>query len=480
MFGNVFKFFQVHFVKRMFYFLVVSFLVVFAALLLCSVFFLDYYFVIVDIDSLLFYLRTMSLTDNTQATQFSILFIFLISLFVVLLYYFVTIVLLKCRLWVFIFLYLSILYYFNSKHHLWEYLQTFWNHDRDYYAQYYMSPENVSIIFPEKKKNLIVLYLESMENIYSDRSVFGVNLIPSLSVVAEQNLSFSNYHQTIGTYWSMASIVAGSCGVALNLFGHNNNLVSQKYFLKHITCLYDIMHKNGYKMFFMKGGDADFAGLNLFLRNHAQENVQLYDIDYFKAYFDGWKGDDWGAQDSLLYDEAKKKITDLAGQNVPFFATIFTLDTHLWGYLDKQCVRRYGDYRDIIVCADKMASDFIRWFEQQDFSKDTVLIVMGDHLSMVNDIYNQYLLPNEEKRTIYISFIHSQASSQNTTRNFTALDLFPSILESIGVQITQRCLGMGCSIFADKPNLYEQEKAEGLRKKLMQPSSLYRSFIYGK
>lgn len=461
------------------YVLWVIFLILFAAILLCSLVFLDYYYTIADLDSLLFYLRTMSLSDNTMATQSGIFFIFSICMIFIIVFYLLTIVWLKCRLWVFVFLYAPILYYLNVRYMLYDYIKTFWNDDKDYYAEHYVAPEKVSIKFPENKKNLIILYLESMENIYIQKDKMGANLIPSLQNIAQRHLSFSNYHQTTGTYWSMASVVAGSCGVALNLFGRNNSVVSQEYFLPYITCLQDIMADNGYEMMFIKGGDAKFAGLNLFLKNRAHGHIHLYDAGYFEKHFENWKGDDWGAKDRLMYENAKQKIISLAEQKKPFFATVFTLDLHLMGYLDKQCSSQFWDYRDIVMCADQMAADFVDWFEKQDFAKNTVLIVMGDHLAMGNDIYTQYLAPYDDERTIYMTILNSQIQPESTSQSFTALDLFPSILESIGVQIDGHCLGMGCSIFSNKSNLYQTETPEGLKKKLSQPSSLYRHFIFG-
>ena len=48
----------------------------------------------------------------------------------------------------------------------------------------YVDPDRVNITFPEQKRNLIYLYLESMESTYADKSsggAFDKNYIPELT-----------------------------------------------------------------------------------------------------------------------------------------------------------------------------------------------------------------------------------------------------------------------------------------------------------
>ena len=59
----------------------------------------------------------------------------------------------------------------------------------------YVDPARVNITFPEQKRNLIYLYLESMESTYADKAsggAFDKNYIPELTQLATDNISFSN------------------------------------------------------------------------------------------------------------------------------------------------------------------------------------------------------------------------------------------------------------------------------------------------
>ena len=66
--------------------------------------------------------------------------------------------------------------------------------ESDFISENYVDPNEVKLEFPEKKRNLIYIYLESMEVTYADKSIggaFDVNVIPELAQIALNNESFS-------------------------------------------------------------------------------------------------------------------------------------------------------------------------------------------------------------------------------------------------------------------------------------------------
>ncbi|MCM1234689.1 MAG: hypothetical protein NC489_31690 [Ruminococcus flavefaciens] len=88
------------------------------------------------------------------------------------------------------------------------------------YETEYVKPDKVSIEFPENKRNLILIYMESMETTYASKEAGGgkpINYIPELTKLAEENLYFSNDEDLGGamTYscaWTMAGLLATSGG----------------------------------------------------------------------------------------------------------------------------------------------------------------------------------------------------------------------------------------------------------------------------
>ena len=81
----------------------------------------------------------------------------------------------------------------------------------------YVSPDDVEIIFPEKKRNLILLTLESMEMTYTDKDkggFFDDDYLEGLSELALENECFSDGTVLNGataleyTDWTMAALFA--------------------------------------------------------------------------------------------------------------------------------------------------------------------------------------------------------------------------------------------------------------------------------
>ena len=60
----------------------------------------------------------------------------------------------------------------------------------DIYAKEYHNPTDDTFIFPEHKRNLIVLHMESLESEYENPVLVGKNLLPNLSRLADENIFF--------------------------------------------------------------------------------------------------------------------------------------------------------------------------------------------------------------------------------------------------------------------------------------------------
>ena len=46
----------------------------------------------------------------------------------------------------------------------------------------------------KRKKNIVVIFLELIENAFKDESIWGENLIPNVSKVEEDSISVKGYH----------------------------------------------------------------------------------------------------------------------------------------------------------------------------------------------------------------------------------------------------------------------------------------------
>ncbi len=358
------------------------------------------------------------------------------------------------------------------------------------YEDYYVDPDTVKIYDTDgEKKNLIYIYLESMETTYASKEVGGeqeeINYIPNLTELAmrEENVSFSDgeglggFHNIAGTAWTMGSLLSTTSGVPFSLavLGEDSYNSQGKFgdFLDRMTALGDILEKEGYRQEFLCGSDAAFAGRNTYFKNHG--NYEIFDL-----YSARWEGyiplnyyEWWGYEDYILYDIAKDELTELASGDQPFNFTMLTVDTHhVGGYRCEKCPDTYDtDLENVIACADNLVSDFLSWIEQQPFYEDTVIIISGDHTRMDKQLVSE---SDFMDRTIYNCFIHSEVDTENVkNRNFTPMDMFPTILAAMGYTIEGDRLGLGTNLFSDQPTLTERFGYEWVDAEISKYSSYY-------
>lgn len=335
------------------------------------------------------------------------------------------------------------------------------------FEEKYVDPTQVSINFSDKKHNLILIYLESMESTYTSRDNGGGkehDYIKELCDLASNNVSFSNTDKLggpwncFGTGWTMAALLASTSGVPFKLPIEGNSAGKYEQFLPGIATLGDVLERYGYHNYFMCGSDVDFAGRKQFYEQHGNHKI----FDYFTAVDEGFAADyenAWGICDNHLYEYAKKKITEIAENSVePFDFTMLTVDTHHEdGFICELCDNTYPEkYANVIACASKQAADFVAWCQNQSWYENTTIVMVGDHLSMAANFWDDI---DEYDRRGYNCFINAveNCSVENMhNRDFTTLDYFPTIVASIGGKIEGDCLGLGTNLFSNRKTLSEE------------------------
>lgn len=334
------------------------------------------------------------------------------------------------------------------------------------FENYYVDPKNVTLTFPEQKRNLIFIYLESMETTYASAEAGGgkaVNYIPELTALAEEYISISNTDKMGGvrqctlTGWTMAALLGTTSGVPYKIPGDGNSSERYAEFLPGIMTLGDILQKEGYENYFLCGSDAEFAGRDVYFRKHGDYQIQ----DYFWAQENGYVSEEhaapWGFEDAWLFEIAKQELTKIAASGKNFNYTMLTVDTHTpAGYICSLCDEKYEHpYANAIACSSRQTYQFVRWIQQQDWYENTTVVLQGDHNSMVADFWDDI---GDFKRRTFNCFINlpEDANTQNVkNRDATSVDLFPTTLASLGVTIEGERLGLGTNVFSDSRTLAE-------------------------
>jgi phosphoglycerol transferase len=363
------------------------------------------------------------------------------------------------------------------------------------YDNYYVDPETAEITFPENKRNLIYIFMESMENTYMSTEEGGVeyaNFIPEMTELELANTNFTasgNINGAIATSkttWTFAAMMAETCGIPCILPVDANTVGNYDDVFTGVYSLGQILEEQGYQQELLIGSDGNFAGRDSFFQNHGNYEVK----DYYYAVDNEWIPDDyyvwWGYEDEKLYTFAKEELLELASCDEPFNLTMLTVDTHFFsGYVCDICEETFGEdqYANVISCASRQVTDFISWIQEQDFYENTTIVICGDHPTMDDGYISKSTdgLSNNYLRTVYTTVINPAVSYDlDYDRTFTTMDMYPTTLASLGATIEGDRLGLGTNLYSDTPTLVEMMGIDALNQEIQKKSWYYETkILYG-
>lgn len=355
----------------------------------------------------------------------------------------------------------------------------------------YVDPKNVSLVFPENKRNVIYIYLESMEStFYSSENggAYETSIIQDLEDLALENVAFSNsdtlkgLYSLPGTTWTTGAMVAQSLGLPLNIPIDNANSYDKfSSFLPGAMGIGEILKNQGYRQMIMMGSNSKFGG-----RDHLYQQHGDYEIYDFPAAVDEGKKKEsdyiwWGFVDRDLFEYAKEKIVMLSEGDEPFNFTMLTVDTHTYdGFHCVDCNENFDlPYFNVLNCSARRVKSFIEWVQEQDFYENTTIVICGDHPSMQAGTFDHLNNEGYERNVVDI-IINPAVMPENTkNKNASTFDMFPTTLASMGVKIDGEKLGLGTNLFSDKETLIEKYGLDNLKNELSKSSKFYNEqFLY--
>lgn len=353
-----------------------------------------------------------------------------------------------------------------------------------FFEENYVDPNYTTITFPEQKRNLVYIFMESMESTYASKEIgggFDENYIPEMSALAAENINFSNNGNlgglltTDGATWTMGALVAETAGVPLKVNLRAENVDEDISVLPGITNLGDILEQQGYQQVIMFGSEGVFAGRQQYFEEHGNYQVK----DYIYAKENGWIPEDyrawWGYEDMKLYDFARQQLTELAATGQPFNLTLLTVDSHFEdGYICSLCQNQYADnqYANVMSCASRQIAGFVNWIKEQPFYENTTIVIVGDHLTMDSDFCNP--VSEDYQRSVYDVIINAPVYPVNQkNRQATTLDMFPTTIAALGGQIEGDRLGLGTNLFSDQLTLAEQYGIDTVNAEIRKRSIFY-------
>lgn len=347
------------------------------------------------------------------------------------------------------------------------------------YEDYFSPPSNMTVQFNGPKRNVVHMFVESLENTYTSPKsggIFDPPLIPNLERIAKENIHFSEFPDRLGgmqqsanAFYTTGSHFSQMCGVPFNYDGSLYVKSMSFRFFPGAKCLGDIFRAHGYYTEAVLGDDLNDWNIGMVYTSHGFEKV-------IGASEMGQNGG--YVNDYITFDLAKQEYKKLEEQGKPFFLVVVTIDSHEPGFLCPHCKATAGDNKlyTATKCSDRQIGEFVEWFKQQKSYENTTLIIQGDHLvknAGVKAIAEERNFPRRAINAV----INPPFKPKTTMKQYTSLDIYPTILALAGANITNDRLGLGTNLFGSTKTLLDEMGLDKLNKELYKESKYYSSKI---
>lgn len=306
------------------------------------------------------------------------------------------------------------------------------------YSKIDTKPVSRSRLLAAPGRNVIILYMESLERIYTESTVFP-GLTPNIDRLRKQGLDFTGMETFPGATYTIAGMFASQCGsplitspfTAFDAGTGNNN--SSDTFHENLVCFGDVLHAAGYDQVFMGGAPMSFSNKGLFYKLHGYDQaLGLQELD--AAHSGKLPKSGWGLYDRDLFRLVLNKYRELEKAGKPFNLTMITLDTHPpHGRPSPDCPSYLPSANSVLqatYCSDSLVGHFIQELSKEPGFKNTVVMLMSDHLEMRNDADPLY--PKKYHRRPLLFFLNVGRGERSV--QMYHMDVAPTLLGLMGVR----------------------------------------------
>ena len=310
---------------------------------------------------------------------------------------------------------------------------------------------------PGLKKNLIILYVESLESAFFDQQLFP-GLLPRLNELAEQGVRFDRIEQSEASGWTIAGMISTQCGVPLTSYRLDNQSHEFDKFSSGYVCLSNHLASQNYVNVYMGGASGAFAGKRNFYRSKGFD--EILGLEELGNSDSDSPRSRWGIYDDELLPLIQQKIKILRSGDSPFALLALTLDSHPpEGFISPSCVKeglRYGTgerpHFDALRCTDKLVGDFLEEVIQENIH-DSTIVMLSDH-TMMGSQAMEVLVEKKAPRHNHMVIWDKDLTPQRVHRLSSQFDVAATILQVLLGKSYK--IGFGRSILDTPPNLTEQ------------------------
>ncbi|MDR2104406.1 MAG: sulfatase-like hydrolase/transferase [Deferribacteraceae bacterium] len=297
-----------------------------------------------------------------------------------------------------------------------------------------------------EKPNVVLILMESLSTHKSSFMFEELATTPFLKELAAASLYFPNY------YASARTTARAVYSVITGIPDGNTFFASSPRDAMAIDQFTIWNQFDGYKKYFMMGGNANWANIRGVLANNIS-GINILEAGYWKSP----KIDVWGISDLDLFREAHNLLEN---EESPFFAIILTASFHRpftvpkgladfdYTIPDGEYLERYGfvsdEYLSMRFC-DYAVREFFRLAMASKYYDNTIFIVTGDHgiSERSPSAPKNYQLMSLHEYQVPLIIHYPKKIPQGEVQLSAGghIDLFPTIASLAGVGYRNTTLG---------------------------------------
>jgi hypothetical protein len=336
----------------------------------------------------------------------------------------------------------------------------------------------------ETQPDVVIVYVEGADQIFTDTARFGDAMERLMGLAGPGAINLTGVGPMIGTGWSLAGMASTQCGVPVlpNGLRFGMNYVEQQRFMVDVTCLGDILAERGYRTEFVVGGDALFAGANHFYDSHGVTDHVDLDVmreivppDEFAAAYMGWVVDD-----QMTMDVALQRHRDLAADDRPMLLIVETSGPHgveVW--MSRSCTPSgkaevWYDNAAGVRCTGGLVADFVETLRDAPDARPTFFVLLSDHINHSPNLKGDVGMEARRNTAILIPPDAGPDAGplRVIDREAAMIDVFPTILDLMGLIEPGGAAGLGVSLLGETPTLVERFGREGADARLARDAAL--------
>ena len=233
-------------------------------------------------------------------------------------------------------------------------------------------------------KNVILLMVESLSAYQSDYFSNIKSWTPGMDSIARNNTAFTNFYANgFTTEDGEISMLTGKLPIYAPANLTNGGGTSFQGFYNVTEALPGFFNKNGYTTEFLTTADLSFANTGAWAKSNGFDYVEGHENDYYND----WERSQFeAAPDEALFNRVIQRI-ESQGSN-KHFIFIKSVSSH-HPFVNPENKKKSEE--EVFRYVDRQVERFYQYLERINYFNDGILIVVGDHHSMVPLKKKEYL-----------------------------------------------------------------------------------------